>query len=120
MPTRERVSAFVATVESGEHVEAIERFYTDDASMQENNAPPRVGRDSLIEHERRALARTTDMHTEPAGLVLVDGDAVVIRWVFHMTGPDGKRRRLEELSHQTWRGERIWRERFFYDPAQLA
>lgn len=119
MPTRERVSAFVATVESGRHVEAIEQFYTDDASMQENNAPPRVGRDALVEGERRVLARTT-METEPAGLVLVDGDEVVIRWVFHMTGPDGKRRRLEELSHQTWRGELIWRERFFYDPAQLA
>lgn len=120
MPSRERVAAFVATVESGAHAEAIAGFYTEDASMQENNAPPRVGRDVLVEAERRMLARTTDMQTEPAGLMLVDGDEVVIRWVFHMTGPDGKRRRLEELSHQTWRGDRIWRERFFYDPAQLA
>lgn len=106
-------------VETGAHVEAIERFYTEDASMQENNAPPRVGRDVLVEGERRALARNV-METEPSGLVLVDGDELVIRWVFYMTGPDGKRRRLEELSHQTWRGDRIRRERFFYDPAQLA
>lgn len=119
VPSRERIAAFVATVESGAHVEAIEQFYTDDASMQENNAPPRVGREALVEGERRVLARTA-METEPAGLVVVDGDEVVIRWVFHMTGSDGKRRRLEELSHQTWRGELIWRERFFYDPAQLA
>lgn len=118
MPTRQQVAEFVATVVSGAHVEAIERFYAEDASMQENNAPPRVGREVLMEGERRTLARS-QVRTEPAGLVLVDGDEVVIRWVFHFTGADGKTRRLEELAHQTWRGDLIWRERFFYDPGQM-
>lgn len=34
-----------------------------------------------------------------------------------MTGKDGKVRRLDEIALQEWRGEKIARERFFYDPA---
>lgn len=36
MPTREVVERFVEAVQAGRYVEAIERFYTEDASMQEN------------------------------------------------------------------------------------
>lgn len=43
MPKRERVMALVAMVEQGRFVEAIEEFYAEDATMQENNAPPRGG-----------------------------------------------------------------------------
>ena len=48
MPSRARLDEFIAVVESGDHAGAIERYYTEDASMQENAAPPRVGRDLLV------------------------------------------------------------------------
>lgn len=120
MPTKERLAAFVATVERNEHVEAIERFYAPDASMQENNAPPRVGRDALVEHEAAALARLSKMDTQPAILVLHDGDNVVIQWIFLMTSKDGVTLKFEELTHQVWDGDFIVRERFFYDSRQFG
>ena len=40
MPTRARLDEFIAAVVSGDHAGAIERFYTEDASMQENAAAP--------------------------------------------------------------------------------
>ena len=43
MPRRETVEALIAMVEANEHDAAIERFYTEDASMQENGGPPRTG-----------------------------------------------------------------------------
>ena len=48
MPSRERLDQFIAAVEAGDHAGAIERYYTEDATMQENAVPPRVGRDLLI------------------------------------------------------------------------
>jgi hypothetical protein len=120
MPTKERLAEFIATVERNEHVEAIERFYAKDASMQENNAPPRVGRDVLVEHEAAALARLSKMDTQPAILVLHDGDNVVIQWIFLMTNKDGVTLKFEELTHQVWKGDRIVRERFFYDSRQFG
>jgi hypothetical protein len=53
MPTQKRVDAFV----SNDHVGAIEDFYWEDASMQENGQPPLGGRDRPIEKERSFLER---------------------------------------------------------------
>ena len=58
MPTRARLDEFIAVVVSGDHAGAIERYYTEDATMQENAAPPRVGRDLLVAQERATLERT--------------------------------------------------------------
>lgn len=117
MPDRARVEAFVAAVVGGDHVAAIRDFYHEDASMQENAGEPRRGREALMAHEARALARLKRMHTHPPRAVLVDGDHVVVRWVFDATDQQGVTRRLEELAFQRWRGDRIAEERFFYDTA---
>ena len=44
MSTRERVQELVGYVQAGRIPEAIERFYADGATMQENRQPPTVGR----------------------------------------------------------------------------
>ncbi len=119
MPTRQRVQDFIALVEAGDYVRAIEDFYHPDASLQENGAPPRVGRAALVAHEKKVLAGLKAMRTRRVETFLVDSDRVVINWVFEMTGPDGSTRVLDELALQTWDGDRIRRERFYYDPAQL-
>jgi len=119
MPSRETVEAFVATVEAGQFVEAMERFYDEAASAQENCAPPRVGRPALIENERKVLATFTDIKGRSGGPVFIEGDHVVINWQFEMRHPSGAVLHLDELVQQTWRGEKLVRERFFYDPEQL-
>lgn len=117
MPERARVDAFVAAVVSGDHVRAIADFYHDDATMQEPGKEPRRGRETLMAHEAKALSRVARMHTHPPRAVLVDGDNVVVHWVFDAIAHDGTARRLEELAIQRWRGDRIAEERFFYDTA---
>jgi ketosteroid isomerase-like protein len=117
MPTRERVADFIATVVSNDHVRAIEDYYHDDATMQENGLEPRQGKRALIESEAKSLARLQKMHTHPAKIVLIDGDHVAIRWIFDATRKDGITYRLEEVALQIWRGDRIAQERFFYDTA---
>lgn len=118
MPTRDRVQAFIARVVSGAHDLAIEEFYTADATMQENNDPPRAGRDRLVAQERAVMARAATIVTHPVTTFLVDGDRVVVNWVFEFKFADGRGFRMEELALQRWDGDRIAEERFFYDPAQ--
>ncbi len=120
MPRRETLEAFIAMVEAGDHADAIAQFYTEDASMQENLKPPREGRDALIAREQKVLERAKTVRSTCVRPVLVEGDTVVIHWIFEFEFRDGSTSRLEELAHQTWRGEKIWRERFYYDPAQLT
>ena len=119
MPSRERVEAFVARVEGGKFVEAIEEFYVEDASMQENLDAPRQGRDLLVAHERKVIAASKQVTAHCIRPAFVHGDHVVINWVFEFTSADGKVRRLDELAHQRWQGDRVVEERFYYNPAQL-
>jgi hypothetical protein len=120
MPSTETLERFVASVESNAHVEAIEEFYTEGATMRENMAPPRVGRATLMAQERATLARVRSVQSRCVRPVLVNGDTVVVRWIFRFEGLDGRVRELQELAWQRWEGERIAEEQFFYDPAQFA
>jgi len=120
MPSAQTLDAFIALVERNEHVQAIERFYVPGASMQENDKPPRVGRDTLVESERKALAGMHGLRSTCIRPIFVSGDHVVIRWLFEFRRPDGTAVRLDELAYQRWEGENIAQEKFFYDPAQMG
>jgi hypothetical protein len=119
MPSAETLERFIARVEENAHVEAIEEFYTADASMQENQAPPRLGRDVLVANERKVLAKAQSLTSKCVRPVFVNGNRVVIRWMFGFEWLDGSHTQMEELAYQRWDGERIAEEIFFYDPAQL-
>jgi hypothetical protein len=120
MPTSDTLERFIARVEENAHAEAIEEFYTPGASMQENQKAPRVGRDDLVARERKIMAKARSVSSECIRPVFVNGDRVVIRWVFRFEWPDDTSTRMEELAYQRWEGERIAEETFFYDPAQAV
>ena len=119
MPSPEALNRFIARVESNAHVEAIEEFYAPDASMQENELPPRTGRDALVANERRVLSGVRSVTSECVRPVFVNGNTVVIRWIFEFEALDGTKTRLEELAHQCWEDDRIVEEKFYYDRRQL-
>jgi ketosteroid isomerase-like protein len=118
MPTTETLERFIARVEENAHAEAVAEFYTDGASMQENQSAPRVGRDAHVANEHKVLARAKSLTSTCVRPVFVSGDRVVIRWIFHFEWKDGTITHMEELAYQRWEGERIAEETFFYDPAQ--
>ena len=121
MPTRAAVEAFVAQVISGDHVGAIRDWYHEDAWMQENHAPPlQGGREALMKREAAMLDRSRSVTTERLGGPIVEGDQVAIRWRFTFVFKDGGGFQQEEVAWQTWRGDRIATETFFYDPAQRS
>ena len=119
MPTFETVERFVARVESGSFVEAIEEFYAQDATTRENNQEPLIGKDALLANERKVLAETRTVTAKCLGPIFVNGDRVVIRWLFVFETFDGKTKSLDELAYQRWTDEQILEEQFFYDPRQL-
>jgi hypothetical protein len=120
VPTLETLERFIARVEQNAHVEAVEEFYTEDSSMRENQAEPRVGRHLHVANERKVMARAKSVRSQCVRPVFMSGNNVVIRWVFEFEWLDGTVRRMEELAYQRWEGERVAEEQFFYDPAQLA
>jgi hypothetical protein len=118
MPSAETLERFTARVEQNARVEAIEEFYTADASMLQTQAPPRVGRDVLVANERKVLAKARSLTSQCIRPVFVNGNGVVIRWSFQFEWLDGSHTQMEELAYQRWDGEGIAEETFFYDLSQ--
>jgi len=119
MPAREHIAAFVKMVEAGQYIEAMEAFYAADCTAQENNAPPRVGLPALLAHERYTLATAGRAQARCLTPPVIDGDTVVLHWEFVFPSTGGASLRLEELVLQTWRGDKLASERFFYDSRQM-
>ena len=120
MPSRDVVEAFAKHLEDGDFVGAIERFYAPDAATYENNADPTIGRDKLAAKERGVLAAFREVKALRVGPSLIEGDHVASRWIFSFTNAEGVTRTLEEIAWQTWRGDELIEERFYYDPKQLG
>jgi hypothetical protein len=119
MPTVETLQAFADMVESNDHVGAILKFYAADAKTQENDGEWRVGREALAGREAAVLASVASVKTTRLGRLLLGGDCSAICWRFEFTGKDGNVRSMEEVAWQTWRGEQLIEERFFFDPQQM-
>jgi len=87
---------------------------------QENtqSAPHRPRRAG--ERERQVLASVAGVETTRLSPIFVEGDHSAIWWRFAFTGKDGSVRTMEEMALQTWRGDELIEERFFYDPKQMA
>ncbi len=120
MSTRERVQELVGYVQAGRIPEAIERFYADGATMQENRQLPTVGKAANLARELAFGDSVERWHQVTARSIAVDGNQVLIEWVFEYTTREGQRITMEEVAQQTWRDGKIVRERFFYDTATLG
>jgi len=118
MPSQDTLARFIAKVESNEHDKAIAEFYAENATIRENQGPPRGGRDALVAGEVAILARAKSVTSTCVGPVFVNGDLVVIRWHFRFVWQDETVTEMEEMAYQRWEGELMAEEQFFYDPAQ--
>ena len=119
MPKLETLEQFITMVETNEHDKAIEKFYTADASMQENQSEPRVGRDLLVANEKRTLLKVSSLVSKCIRPYFINGDYIVIQWFFRFEWKNGSISEIEEIAYQKWDGELIREEKFFYDPKQF-
>ena len=120
MPSKDRVLQMIQRVEAGDFLNAFEEFYADDVVMQENAGAPTRGKDANREREKGFVGSIREIHLNRADSFVVDGDRVAINWKAFYTFQDGSRATFDQVALQTWDGDRIVREQFFYDTASLA
>lgn len=119
MPSLAKVEEFVHQVETISHDTVIEQFYTKDASIQENNSTPRIGKANLVEKEKGVLEKTKTVSSECVRPIFIQEDFAIIRWKFCFEWLDGSTTEIEEIAYQRWSDEFIKEEKFFYDASQL-
>jgi ketosteroid isomerase-like protein len=102
---------------AGQSEQAIERFYADDAALQENDEPPIEGKAAILERERGfarsiADARPVVLHTYAVGR-----EVTFSEWTYDLTFHDGTHLVLHEVARRKWQGGRVVHETFFYTRA---
>ena len=112
----EQVATLTHLIQSGQTLAAMERFYADDVTMQENENLPRVGKAVCLNHERQMLSGTIDFKATLICQAINESINVVFsEWVYAFTELSGQRFSLREVSVQQWQNELIQSEKFYYN-----
>jgi hypothetical protein len=102
---------------TGRSEEAIERFYADDAALQENVEPEVMGKRAILARERAFAAKVASARPPVLHASAVGEDVTLSEWTWDVTLEDGTRVLLNEVSRRRWRQGKIVHERFYYSRA---
>ena len=107
---------------SGQAMEAFEKFYHQDSSMIEATGEVRKGKDSNREFEKNFYGSIKEVHG--GGVLGITSDeengiTMVEAWM-DVSFQDGSRMKMEEIARQKWQGEQIIEERFYYNPGPMG
>lgn len=116
----ECVAELSELIQQNRTIEAMERFYSDDVTMQENDQPLRIGKAICLDHERTLLAPVIDMKATLLNQSINEQTGVVFsEWNMEATYLSGQKFSLTEVSVQHWRNELICSEKFYYNKILL-
>jgi ketosteroid isomerase-like protein len=105
-----------ALCEAGRAMEAFERYYADQVSMQENNDPPREGKAVNREACQGFVDQAADLKMQLLASA-TEASVTFNEWRFTYTGPDGSPIDYREVAVRTWKNEQVISERFYYPNA---
>ncbi len=113
--TRKNARALADMILEGKILEAVDRFYAADAQMQENLNDPTVGKDAIVEHEKKFLSTVKEWKNTEFMAIAAEGDVAFLEYAFDFVNTDGKDVHYEQVSAQRWKDGKIVHERFYYD-----
>ncbi len=102
-----------AMILAGKGMEAFEKYYADDVSMQENGDAPRVGKDINRKYEQDFFAGVTKFEGKVAN-VAVGPDVSMVEWDMDITHKDWGNAKRSQVAVQTWKNGKIAAEKFYY------
>jgi hypothetical protein len=101
-------------VTTGKLMDAFEKYYHDDVSMQENNLPPTVSKDANRKRELQFLDNVTAFRAAEVKGIAVGDDISYVTWSYDYTHKEWGERKYTQVSVQHWQDGKIINEQFFY------
>ena len=103
-----------AMVLNGKAMEAFEKYYHDDVSMQENNLAPTISKAANRNREIQFVQDITEFrNAEVKGMAVGDGISYV-SWTYDYTHRIWGIRNYNQVSIQHWKEGKIIHEQFIY------
>lgn len=103
-----------ALVLEGKLLDAFDKYYHDEVSMQENNLPPTVSKTVNREREIQFLSDVTEFRGAAVKNLAVGDGISYVTWSYDYTHKDWGVRQYEQVSVQQWKDGKIIHEQFIY------
>ena len=103
-------------LQGGNILDAFEKFYSEDVTMQENSLAPCRGKSANRQRVRQWADTVSELHTARLVGSAVSGDRAFSEWEYDVTYKNGKRHQMNEVAVRQWRNEKVVFERFYWDP----
>lgn len=111
----EKVSDLNDLVLQGRALEAFEKYYDDQVVMQENEAPPTVGKEANRNREVEFYSKIVELRTARPLKVSVGQGVTMVEWYYDYTHSEWGERNYSQVSVQEWREGKIINEKFYYN-----
>ncbi|MEM6842032.1 MAG: SnoaL-like domain-containing protein [Bacteroidota bacterium] len=104
-------------VNSGQLMDAFEKYYHQDCVMVEATGDKREGKDANRQYEEKFLSSIKEFHGAGVGSIAANEEdkATTVESWMDVTFQDGNRVKLEQVAVQKWDGDHIVNERFYYN-----
>lgn len=104
-------------VYSGQLLEAFDKYYHEDVSMQENFDEPRKGKASNRQYEEQFLASIEAFHGGAVTSLAVDEEkqvALIESWMELTFKGSNDKVKMGQVSVQQWKDGQVYHERFYH------
>jgi hypothetical protein len=108
------VEDLIANVTGGKALEAFDRYYADDVTMQENEQPPRVGKAGCRAFEVDFLAKIKAVRTYVCDGFVISGNKAFIVYRIDADHAEWGTLKTSEVAIQEWANGKVVREKFVY------
>lgn len=113
----ERLHDLQNFIREGLILEALQRFYDPQVTMEDNNEPPTVGLAANMAREQQFLESVKEWLGFEVRSEAVGRDVTMYEAVYDFITTDGRRVHLEQVDVAKWKSGKIVEQRFYYDPA---
>ncbi len=112
---KEKIEDLVKMVGEGKIMEAFEKYYDENVTMQENEGEIRVGKDANREYEKKFVEGIVEFHgAKTLGIATGDNYSTVESFM-DVTHKDWGRMTHTQVAVQRWENGQIVSEKFYYD-----
>jgi hypothetical protein len=111
----DKISTLNDLVLQGKAMDAFEKYYHQDVSMQENGNPPTHGKEKNREREKEFFSSLLEFRIAKPLNVTVGENVSMVEWHYDYTHKDWGERNYTQVSVQEWKDGQIIREKFYYN-----
>ncbi len=113
---QDRLEDLFSYIREGRILDAMNEFYAEDATMQENSLPPTVGRDANYEREKQFLSTVKDWQRFDVTAKGVGDDVTFYETVMDWVTTDDTPVHVEQVVVAKWKDGKIISERYYHNP----